>query len=212
LLDSDDDVVVGVTGAPGSGKTSVAREFALLGAEVVALDALGHELLVEPEVREAVRDAFSTGVFQILDGEVSRSKLAAVVFEDAEELAKLNRILHPRMVERIRARIESWRAEGREPDRVPDTGRRMLAIEGALVIEMGVADLCDRVVLVTAPREERLARLRRTRGWDESELARRQRFQLDEEARRARADAVVVNASTLEGLGLQVKALWEEWT
>lgn len=198
-------LVIGVTGAPGSGKSTAAAVFAEFGAKCLALDAIGHELLKREEVTEEVRRTFSSGVFRILDGEISRKKLADVVFEDQGELDKLNRILHPMMVERVRSEIERWRREG------ADEGEAALVIEGALLLEMGLDKLCDHVVLVCAPRETRLERVARSRGWDESELARRERAQQSEEAARARADAVIENASTLEEMRQRVKALWEEW-
>lgn len=211
-------IVIGVTGAPGSGKTAAASAFAELGARMVPLDAIGHELLCDEEVREEIRGTFSSGVFRIMDGEVSRRKLADVVFGDAEELGKLNRILHPRMVERVRSEVERWRGpsprqRGFGPAGGWDAsgGAGALVVEGALLIEMGLADLCDRVVLVTAPREARLDRLRRARGWDEEELSRREGAQLDEGARRARADAVVENAGGLDMLRQKIVTLWREW-
>ncbi|MHC4501748.1 MAG: dephospho-CoA kinase [Planctomycetota bacterium] len=228
-------LVIGVMGAPGSGKSAAAAVLAELGAKLLELDAIGHELLKHEEVAEEVRRTFSSGVFRILDGEVSRKKLADVVFEDQRELDKLNRILHPRMVERVRSEIEGWRraatsgsaeaspAEG--PGQLPATARRaveaggqagdegeaVLVIEGALVLEMGLDELCDHVVLVCAPRETRLERVARTRGWDDAELARRERVQQGEDAARARADAVIENASTLEEMRRSIETLWEEW-
>ena len=198
--------VIGVTGAPGSGKTFVGRMFADLGAELVSLDAVGHGLLEEEEVEEEIRRTFSTGVFRIMDGKISRKKLADVVFDDSAELARLNSIMHARMVDRVKARLAGWR-EGR-----PGKGAPGFVIEGALLIEMGLADHCDRVVLVTAPRNERLARLSRSRGWDEAELSRRERSQLDEAEHRRRASAVVENVGEIDEIRNKVKALWEEWT
>lgn len=198
--------VIGVTGAPGSGKTFVGRMFADLGATLVSLDAVGHELLCEDDVCEEIRQTFSSGVCRIIDGEISREKLADLVFADPAELEKLNRIMHPKMVDRVKARLARWREGG------PKEGASGFVIEGALLIEMGLVDLCDRVVLVTAPREERLARLSRSRGWNEDELARREQPQLGEAARRAKADAVVENIADIDEIRRKVKALWEEWT
>ena len=199
-------LVIGVTGAPGSGKTLIGRMFADADGIVVSLDAVGHELLTESEVCDEIRRTFSSGVCRILDGEISRRKLAGVVFADAAELEKLNRILHPRMVERVEARLAEWRASE------PKAARPALVIEGALLIEMGLAPLCDRVVLVTAPLETRVARLSRARGWDEAELARREGAQLDDDARRAHAHAVIENVTDIDEIRHRVKALWEEWT
>ncbi len=198
-------LVIGVTGAPGCGKTSVAGAFAALGARMVSLDAIGHELLRDDKVREEVRVTFSAGILRVLDGEVSREKLAGVVFNDPGELEKLNRILHPRMVARVRSELERWRTD---PD---DEGSGAFVIEGALLLEMKLDEICDRVVLVSAPREVRLSRLRRSRNWDELELVRRERAQMDENSRRARADAVIENASSTDEMRLKVKSLWEGW-
>jgi dephospho-CoA kinase len=197
-------IVVGVTGAPGSGKSAAAACLRRLGAKVLCLDAIGHELLKDAPVREEIRRTFSTGVFRIMDGEVSREKLGALVFSDADELRKLNRILHPPMVERVREDVAAWRED---PHAAP-----ALVVEGALLIEMDVADICDHVVVVRAPRETRLARLARARGWKEDDLARRERAQLDDDARAARAGAVVENGSALGDLDEKLRALWEEWT
>lgn len=198
--------MIGVTGAPGSGKTTVGKMFADLAGEIVSLDKVGHELLNEDDVREEIRQTFSSGVCRIIDGEISREKLAGVVFADPAELEKLNRIMHPKMVDRVKARVAQWREGG------PEEGASGFVIEGALLIEMGLAASCDRVVLVTVPREERLARLSRSRGWDENELARREQPQLDDDARRARADAVVENVGDMDEIRDRVKTLWEEWT
>ena len=197
-------VVVGVTGAPGSGKGAAAAALGRLGAKVCTLDEIGHELLREAPVREEIRGTFSTGVFRIMNGEVSREKLGGLVFSDPDELEELNRILHPRMVERVKSDLAAWRES---PDAEP-----VFVIEGALVMEMGLADTCDHVVLVRAPREMRLERLARARGWADEDLARREGAQLDDDARAGRADDVLENASTLGDLDRKLKALWEEWT
>ena len=197
--------VIGVTGAPGSGKTSVAREFGRLGARVLALDEIGHDLLRDEEVREQLRETFSVGVFRIMDGAVSRRKLGGLVFGDPAELVKLNAIMHPRITGRVREELGRWRSE-------PEGPPPAVVVEGALLLEMGLGRDCDHVVLVTAPRDERARRLAASREWEQDELDRRERSQMSDDERRSRAEVVVDNASGLAELRRAVAALWEEWT
>lgn len=195
--------VIGLTGAPGSGKTAAGLVLKDLGAELLGLDDIGHEILRRPEVREEVRRVFSAGVLQVMDGEVSRRKLGGLVFGDPEELRKLCKVLHPRMAAAVRERAGAVRAG---PGTVP------LVVEGALLVEMDLARDCDRVVLVRAPRDERVRRLARLRGWDEEELDRRERAQKSDAEKERVADVVLENDSTLENLREKVSRLWEEWT
>ena len=197
-------LVIGIIGPPGSGKSAVSRAFQECGAEVLSLDAIGHELLADDGVKRRIRDAFGGGVFAP-DGAVSRKDLAARVFPDAAELAKLNAIVHPPLVGEAKRRIASWRAqEG-------DTARG-LVVEGALLIEFGLHESCDHVVFVTAPFAVRLERVTSRRGWTEEELERRERAQLSDEERRARSDVVIENVSTLNDMRTTVMGLWKEWT
>jgi dephospho-CoA kinase len=197
--------VVGITGAPGSGKSETASVFADLGAKVVALDAAGHALLADPRVRQELRQLFGGGIFEP-DGGVSREALARRVFDDPEMLSALNLVMHPRMVRRVRDEVVAWRADA-SPTKPP-----AFVVDGALLIEMGLDGLCDRVLVVSAPREARLARLASARGWTEAELARRERPQLDEGTRRARADTTVENGAEIDDLRSKATQLWKEWT
>ena len=197
-------LVVGVTGAPGSGKTSAAGALRRLGARALALDKLGHKLLREDPVRRQVKDTVSTGVLRIMGGQVSRTKRASVVFSDPRELEKLNRILHPKMVARVEEDLAAWRESA---DAAP-----VFVVEGALLIEMGLADRCGHVVLVRSPLEQRLERLRRTRGWGEDDLFQRENAQMGDDERLKRADVVVDNDSSLNELDRKMEAFWEEWT
>lgn len=195
--------MIGLTGAPGSGKTAAGLMLKDLGAELLGLDDIGHEILRRPEVREEVRRVFSAGVLQVMDGEISRRKLGGLVFGDPEELRKLCEVLHPRMAAAVRERAGAVRA---------GPGTAPLVVEGALLVEMDLARDCDRVVLVRAPRDERVRRLARLRGWDEEELDRRERAQKSDAEKERVADVVLENDSTLENLREKVSRLWEEWT
>lgn len=194
--------VLGVTGPIAAGKSAVAGLLAARGAEVVRLDEVGHALLGEPEVLARVKEAFTSGVVRIMDGSVSRRKLAGLVFGDPRELARLEGILHPEMCRRVRERIAAARAAG---------GGTLLVLEGALLCEMGLADACDRVLVVDAPPEAREARARARHGWPAGEMARREARMESLEEKKRRADGVIENAGGEQELARKLDQMLEEW-
>jgi dephospho-CoA kinase len=193
-------VVIGLTGPIAGGKSSAARLLAERGAEVIELDTVGHELLAEPEVRVEVDAAFPEAA-SAADQDELRRRLGALVFADPERLARLERILHPRMCERVRERVEERRGSGRAGT---------LVICGALLYEMGLDEACDAVVCVDAPEELRADRARASRGWDRQELSRREARQLPAAVKAERADYRVVNDRELNDLAARLAAIWEE--
>jgi dephospho-CoA kinase len=197
-------VVIGITGPPGGGKSEAASAFGALGARVLSLDAIGHEFLTDPAVKDRLAARFGPGIFAA-DGSVSRTELGRVVFADADSLGALNAIVHPGIVAQAKTAADDFRAAASE-------SCPALVIEGALLVETGLHRSCDRVVLVTADRAVRLSRVAARRGWTSSELERRESAQMNDRARRAHADAVIVNASTIEDLHSHVENLWREWT
>ena len=104
--------VIGLTGGIGSGKSMVSQFLAELGAVIIDADKVGHEAF-KPGT-EAWRDvvaAFGQGVVKP-DGEIDRSKLGSMVFEDAESLVRLNQIMQPRIYDMVVARLEQYRQQG----------------------------------------------------------------------------------------------------
>ncbi|HOX06415.1 MAG TPA: dephospho-CoA kinase [Planctomycetota bacterium] len=193
--------VIGLTGPVAGGKSEAARLLAERGARIVDLDAIGHELLADPQVREEVNRAFSEAADAGDLGELRR-RLAGIVFADGTALSRLEHILHGRMCEVVRREVARLRASG-------ESGLAVIA--GALVFEMGLEELCDAVVLVDAPLEIRIDRARRSRGWDREEIMRREGRQMPLEAKRLRANRVLDNSGTREQLEAAVAAIWEEW-
>ena len=184
-------VVIGVTGEPGAGKSALARALFQLGARSVDADALGHEVIEQTQVmRELVR-RFGDGVIGS-DGGIDRRKLAALAFESAEATQALNRIVHPELTRRIR-------------DVVQRAGS-FVVIDCALLHELGLADLCTGTVYVYAPREQRAERVQ-ARGWDESELARREAALGVPDERRKKCSLAVNNQGNEDQLTLYAKVI-----
>jgi len=194
-------LVIGLLGGVGSGKSEVARLILEHGGLIIDGDRIGHELLREPAVKERIRELWGDGVFDA-SGEVDRRQLGEQVFAAAGDgtppIEKLNRIVHPELVRRVSEAVRRARREALVP---------WVVIDAALLMEWGLEGLCDVLVFVEAPEEERCRRVACDRHWDKLELVRREERQLPLATKRARAHHVVSNAGTLEELERSVEAL-----
>ncbi|MFM9996248.1 MAG: dephospho-CoA kinase [Phycisphaerales bacterium] len=185
--------VIGLAGGIGAGKSEVARVLARLGCAVEDSDALAREALNRPEVRARLREWWGDRVFGA-DGVVDRRSLAAIVFAEPAERARLEGLTHP-IVRATRA--ERFRAAA---------GARALVIDAPLLFEAGSDAECDAVIFVDAPRDVRLARLTASRGWDDAELARREAAQWPVQRKRELSHEVVANDGSTADLEPGVRA------
>lgn len=176
--------VIGLAGGIGSGKSTVGRTLAELGCLVIDSDQRSREALDGPEVRARLIEWWGEGVLSA-DGRVDRARVAAIVFADPAQRARLEELVHP-IVRQDRAAMMA-EAAGRP--------YRAVVIDAPLLFEAGLDAECDAVVFVEAPREERLRRVAESRGWDAAELDRREAAQLPLDQKRARSGYVVSNAS-----------------
>ncbi len=197
--------VLGLIGGIGAGKSVAARMLAERGAAVIDADAVGHELLTDPTIRARIVERSGPGVLETGDGStrrpnpaISRRALGAVVFADPAALRDLEAILHPAMRERFRREIDRVACEGRAP---------CIVLDAAVLLEAGWHDLCDHVVYVDAPRDERLRRVAAARGWTVSMLEARERSQWPADRKRCRADWILGNDGDLDRLGRELDRL-----
>lgn len=102
-------LIVTLAGGIGSGKSTVAAALAECGARLLSLDDVARDVLSPGE--EAVREVGELWPEAVREGEIDRSALARIVFDDAEALARLNAVVHPRTWERAQAQLASWREE-----------------------------------------------------------------------------------------------------
>jgi dephospho-CoA kinase len=197
---------IGLTGGIASGKTSVGKIFASLGAYVIRADDIAHDLMKPGEIvyQEIVRH-FGNEILNA-DGTVNRSKLAKAAFsgEPGAPIEKLNQIVHPPVTKKQ----EQW---------MEDVGRRdpkaIAIVEAALILEANLANHFDKLVVVTCRPEQRAER------WAESrkvsienarlEIARRLAAQWPEELKIKAADSVIDNSGSLEETERQVEGVYE---
>jgi dephospho-CoA kinase len=189
-------ITVGLTGGIGSGKSEVARLLAAHGAVVVDADALAREAVAPgtPGLAAVVTE-FGPEVLAA-DGSLDRAALGRVVFGDDTRLAALEAIVHP-YVGRRSAELMAAAAPG-----------SVVVYDVPLLVEKGLQDGYDVVVVVDAADETRLRRLVEIRGMTEADARERMAAQADRQTRLAVADHVVANDGDLDALRLQVDRIW----
>lgn len=183
--------LIGLTGGVAAGKSEVLRILGELGAETLSTDAVVHELLAEDPVRELLVERWGERVAPA--GELDRGRIAGIVFEEPEELAWLESVLHPRVGERV---LE-WRRE-------LDPGVELAVVEVPLLFEGRMGRMFDATLAVIAADEVRAERAG-ARGT--GKLEGREGRQLSQAEKADRATFVVENEAGLEELQAALEAL-----
>lgn len=191
---------IGIVGGIGSGKSRVAAEFAAAGCVVIDSDRENHAVLNLPEVQAQLVAWWGGGVVRP-DGQTDRRRIADIVFRDDAERERLEGLVFPLIDARRRAKIEEVAA---------DPAVQAIVLDSPLLMESGLDRTCDRIVFVEVREEQRLERLRRSRGWDAAELSRRERRQIPLDEKRTRADYVVSNVGPPEELRSQVRKILDK--
>jgi dephospho-CoA kinase len=175
----------GLTGNIGSGKSTVARMLRARGVPVVDADEVAREVVEPgtPALREiALR---FPGVLRP-DGSLDRKALAARVFADPAERKALNAIVHPRIADEVASRMAELAA----------SGEKVAVYEAALIVENGLQSGLDGLILVTAPVEAQVERLRTREGMGEAEARARIAAQLPASEKARHATVVIDNSGS----------------
>jgi dephospho-CoA kinase len=199
--------VIGLTGGIGSGKSTVSQFLKELGAVIIDVDKVWHEVLkADVGIRQKIVAAFGTGILKP-GGDIDRKRLGKIVFANPEALARLNNIMHPWMYETVKAQLDEYRRRG-----VRVVVEAPLLIDVPLFLKRGMPSLLDEVdeVWVTvAPQSTVLRRLKKL-GLSGSEALARIRSQLSSEERVKHADVVVDTDCDLDELRERVKGFWDK--
>lgn len=196
--------IVGIIGGIASGKTAVAREFEKLGASVIDADAIGREVLKNPEIVDALAQHWGRNILRA-DGSIDRSAVARIVFAPDDrgpiELKFLEGLTHPLIGNRIQSEIKRRREDGTPP---------LVVLDAALLLKTSWDQHCDDILFVEVPRAIRLQRAIH-RGWSATQFTAREEAQTPVDEKRRRADQVIDNSSDLAALTEQVRIYWDRW-
>ena len=146
-------MVIGITGGIGSGKSTITKQLCKMGYAVYDTDSEAKRLIVEDiTVRQQIEQLLGKEVYA--DGVYQTALVAQRVFADKSLLAQLNAIVHPT----VKADILRWATMQDSPSFRKGLGVGLFFIECAILYQAGFDKLCDKVIVITAPEEVRLAR------------------------------------------------------
>jgi dephospho-CoA kinase len=196
----------GLTGGIASGKSAVGEMFVKLGARLIRADEIAHGLMQPGQaVYDEVVRSFGREILNP-DGSINRPRLASLAFGTpggTTRVAELNSIVHPAVVKR-------------EDEWMEEIGRRdpaaIAIVEAALILEAGVADRFDRLIVVTCSPEQRVQRFASRLGISEeaarAEVTRRMAAQIADDEKIKAADFVIDNSGSLDATEQQVRQVF----
>jgi len=195
---------IGLTGGVACGKSTVAKMFADLGAQVADADAIAHELYRPgQDVYQELVKRFGQKIVKP-DGEIDRAKLAAAAF-DGGRVEELNKIVHPAVIRQQ----DRWMREVAAKDPYA-----VAMVEAALIFEAGVDDRFDRIMVVTCKPAQKVTRFAERTGRNEAaartDVDRRTKAQIPDEEKVRRADFVIDNSGSVEETRHQVQQIYAE--
>lgn len=188
--------ICGIIGGIGSGKSTVSALFQEFGAAVIDADVIGHQILLLPKVKQALRERWGDAIFGS-EGEIDRRKLASVVFVEEKELSYLKSLTHPLIAEEVHQQQKKYELNG----------KKICLLDAPLLLESGWEHLVDLVIFVSAPLELRWNRVK-ARGWSKTEWQQRESAQFSVEEKRKRADIILDNSGNIDDLRTQVEKTW----
>ena len=181
--------IIGITGGFGTGKSTVARMFASCGVKIIDADRIVHELLnTNNKVSKKIIQTFKDVASKKGSDKIDRKKLGKTVFQDPSTLRKLCKIIHPEVIKKIKKRLMQLNKSSKT---------KMIAIDAPLLIEAGLLNLIDRLVVVKANRNNQIKRIKRKMRLKEVEIIKRIKAQLPLSKKLKFADYVIDNNKSL---------------
>lgn len=188
---------IGLTGKIGSGKTTVLKILEKKGANIFDCDRIIHQAYggLNHPVSKAIRQSFP-GVEK--EGKINREKLAEAVFGDRKKLEKLEEIVHPFVIGKLKRWLENKKKEGIYVAEVP------------LLFEKGLEKLFDETVLVEVKKRILTERLKEKYGFNRSQIKKRLSLYLSDAKKEEISDFIVRNNLDLKNLEKEVSLLWQK--
>lgn len=173
--------IIGLTGGIGSGKTTIAGYFKEMGIPVYIADDGARNVMQSNHVIKEIKEVFGEKLFE--NNILNRAKLAEIVFNDSDKLAKLNAIVHPA----VKQDFELWLKQ--------HTNSSYVIYEAAILFESGRYKDCDFIISVTAPEEIRIERVLKRDNTTREQVLSRMQMQWKDEDRISKSNFVINNVN-----------------
>lgn len=188
-------LVIGITGIIGSGKSTVCKHYEDLGYKVIYTDNLAKELIeTNLDIKTKIINEF--GEMSYINELYNSKYISSVVFNNKEKLDKLNQIVHPKVIESIINICEGiFKNEENEDDKV-----RIIFVESALMFETGSFEGYDYIITIDCPEETVIKRNKLNNNFNEENLRNRLKNQFTNSKKASLADFVISNNGSIEDL------------
>lgn len=190
--------IIGILGAIGSGKSSVAKEFGKLGCAVINADELAHKQLKNDDIKQQIRQNFTDQAFDD-QGNVDRARLAELAFEDQQNLEKLNSIIHPPVIAEVKKRIKHYSS---------NSDIKAIVLDLPLLMEVSWEKKCDFLVFVEVSEQLRASRMAQKSIFLQKNAKKREKFQISLDKKRQIAHYIINNNSDFRELSRQVHKIF----
>ncbi|KDR95040.1 dephospho-CoA kinase [Peptoclostridium litorale DSM 5388] len=191
--------LIGLTGSIGTGKSTVSKMLSERGIEVIDADAISRRISeVGNEGYNKIVELFGKGVLGD-DKSLDRKKIGSIVFSNRAELKRLNDAMHPIIVREIEKRVKELDMDGHD----------IAVLDAPLLIETGLNESVDFVLLIVCSEEIQLDRIQKRDGLDRKQAEGRIRNQMEQDAKREYADYVIDNSKDIHSLEDEVEKFLE---
>lgn len=188
-------MIIGITGQIGSGKSTASNVFKKLGAALIDADKIGREVVEQnPQLVRKIARVFGRDTVTS-NGKLKRARVAEIAFANKKNKQKLDRLVHPYLLKKLKQQI-------RKLNKVYD----VIVIDAALLLDWNLEKVADRILVIHAPLEKRIARLMK-RGIKRRDAVARQKMQLPFNEFKKCADKVIRNNTTQKEFENKVR-LW----